>query len=489
MSFVISDGGHYEWYVTNNGIPRGPGYIISGTVTDAVYQGISVGNVISRQLSLQMYDVSLDPTDPIVLSVKAIDNTGAVDGTYAKGTYYIDTIEKSPYSDVVSITAFDALLKTETPYMKSGTWTARTDEYIVTAIATDIGVSIEASTAVLLAASPITIDQMPNIGDNGTTMREMLSVVGALRGGNWIINDDNELELITLSGNGTTIVVGDEVSDFDVSPTGTVKRVEVWAGSSTSFRSPADDGQGNPLSDDDWEAIGGTVLSVQMPIMGSQAVADALYAMYATSPNELVYIPYKGSSVYIDPDTPLGTALTIKNNTVLLASRSLNIDALGACDTSSDATQAATSYYPYLSPVEREIKQQTAENYAAITKLDDRIDSEVVDITDGYTSLVEQTAKDITDIFYDYESNVKKYIQFSAQGIEIGTEGSNLKTIVTDTDISFYGEDGQKAAWVSNTQLNISEAVIGTNQKFKGTTGNWIQEVRDNHFRIRWADN
>ena len=558
MSF-ITNGGSYEWKIKNGANTFGAENLCGGTLRDGLYDKITIGNVISRELNLKLWDFTIDPTKPIVLKLDKV----AADGTITeigKGTYFVDTIEKSPYSEYSTVHAYDALLKTEVPYMVTGEFEETTDYALAMQIASDIGVGLESGTEGLLAASPITINQLPSIGDNGTTDREILSVIGCLRGGNWIINDGNELQLVLLSGlltvypsvvirdsdgdlatkpcnvldssdlvvsfdgNGDfdviafssvsgstrlwyvgtdglfyadtwtniqaiapvdpnqTIVIGDEVVQFDVSPTETIKRVEVWAGSSTSFRSPSDKTQA------EWEAIGGIVLSCQMPIMASQDLADDLRTAY----ENLTYIPYKADQTYFDPDTPLGTKLTIKNDTVVLSQRTLNIDVLASCDLEADATEAVTSYYPYLSPVEREIKREVKESYASISVADEAIKSEVVRAQGAESELgtrVTQTKDEILQEFWDAEAEQRKYIRYSAAGIELGEENSNFKAQLSNSELAFTGADGQKAAWISNTQLNIEEAVIRTDEKFVASSGNWVQQVVDDQFQIKWVAN
>lgn len=558
MSF-ITNGGSYEWKITNNLTTYGAENLSGGKLTDALYKQIGIGNVIARQLTLTLWDATIDPSYPLVLNVEATDVNGNTT-TIGKGTYYVDIIDKSPYSEYSNITAYDALLKTEVPFMKSGTWTETTDYAVALQIASDIGVSLESGTESLLGGSPMTINEVPSIGDNGTTSREMLSVVACMRGGNFIINDDNELQLVLLggalpvspsvvyvdsdgdlaskaiealdsadnvvsfdgSGNfdviafstvtsstylwyvGTdgnfyadtwaniqaiapvnptqTIVIGDEVVQFDVAPTETIKRVELWANGSTSYRSPSG------LTESAWDALGGIILSANMPIMASQSLADELYTAYA----DFTYVPYTADTAYFDPDTPLGTSLQIKNDTVLLSNRTLKIDVLAPSDLSADATQAVVSYYPYLTPFERALKAESDNNVTRISINEEGIAQEVrrAEGAESDLGVLIQTTKDgILETFTDYVTGQEKYIRRSAQGLELGEQDSNFKAILSNTELAFTGADGQKAAWISNTQMNIEEAVIRKDEKFIGTSGNWVQQVVNDHFQIKWVGN
>lgn len=479
---LITQGGHYEWSFTNGANTYTIQNIISGTLTESVYEQIAIGNAVARKLELLLWNVTLDPTSPIVLSVKAINADGTY-STYARGTYLIDTIGTSPYSENTQVVAFDAMMKADVPYMRTGTWTETTDYAVVSNIVSDMGVSIESATDTLLSGSPMVIDEAPSIGDNGTTDRDFLGVIAAMRGGNFYINDDNKLELIPLTGRSVAATdIGDEVVNFDKSPTETVKRVEIWAGSSQYFRHPMD------LTEAQWEALGGIVLMANMPLMASQTLADDLYTAYYNA----TYVPFTANGAYVPAELALGSPLTIKNTSVLITQRTLNIDTLATSNMEAQATEQQASYYPTLMPIDRAVKQDIRQMSSSITVLDDRIEQEVSDLTEGYTTLVTNTAKEILQEFTDYTNGVKKYIRFSASGITIGDENSNFKTQIDDSEVGFYGSDGQKAAYINNTQMYITEAVIKKDQKFEtpNNTGNWVQQVgSDNQFQIKWIGN
>ena len=502
MSFIL-DGGQYEWKLTNGASEYGKAHFADGSLSDGLYDVLSVGNVIARQLKLTLWNVSLDTSEPVVLTLLKTDPDATVPTSVAKGTYFIDTYDTSPYSEYADIVAYDALLKAEAPFMTTGEWAATTDAALAAEIATRIGVTLNANTASMLNSSPKTINQTPNIGPNGTTIREMLSVVGVMRGGNWIINDDNELELITLLGkydvarvvtidangdfelvpygllqgsdevvsidaNGdfqviafssvTTstelwyvdgdgndysdtwaniqtlapipypaVTIGDEVVDLDVSPTETIKRIEVWSGARNVYRSPSG------LSEADWEAIGGTILSASMIIMASQAVADDLYTQY----NNFTYLPHKAIDVYADPELPLGTQLTIKNDTVMLSKRELNIDLLAACNISAATLQGAISYYPYLSPVERSLSADINQNRTAIEVNQSDITSIVQTFNEEMgVNIAELTSHSPSDV-YDASTNPNAYWMYS-----IATPVNVIGSWVTQLDNGWYHIEG-----------------------------------------------
>ena len=557
MSFILNEG-NYAWTIKNGSYTYGADNLVGGSLTEKSYEQLSIGNVIARQLELKMWDVVLDTSAPIKLILEKTTYAG-VTTSLGKGTYYIDTIEESPYSEFATIHAFDSLLKADVPYMKSGTWTAVGAYDVASQIATDIGVPLHSGTEGLLAGTPKTIDQVPSIGDNGTTERELLSVIGVMYGGNWIINDANELELVQLTGripstvnlitigsdgllyskardavqstetvvtiNASgdfesalmsavtsstilwyqdlegndqadtwaniqtinpeqfeTVVIGDEVSEFDVSPTETITRVELWEKSSTSYRSPSG------LTESEWEALGGIVLSAQMPLMASQDLADELYTTY----NGFNYIPYTAESAYFDPETALGTSLEIKDDTVILSNRTIDLGVLAPSDLSADPIQELKSYYPKLSPFERAVQQDVEESFARITVNEDLITEEVRRAKGAEEDLgtrITTTADSLTIALNDYKNEQATYIRYENGVVELGETNSEIVSQFKNDKWAIVGTDGQDATWVDETSLNGNDIVAHKSVQHIADTGKWVQQTVNNHFQIKWVGN
>lgn len=568
MASLIAQGGYYEWHITNGETTYDKDQIVSGTITDAVSQDGGIGNVIAKQLNVRLWDADIDTTQPLVVTVTEHLPNGAT-MTYPKGTFLIDTVAKSPYSEYCEVTAFDALLKTEVIYLKEGEWSTKTSLEVAQEIATDIGVELNADTEWILDEFGQEITQAPSIGQNGTTSRQMLSVIGVMNGGNWIINDDNELELrllmlsagiLRINNNGNFVVsdfgaggipafkfvsvddngdfqsideseldmdtllvyvdwkghlavekaeklvysanvvwdaqeVGNEVVTFDVSPTEYVTRIELQNNGSVMFRSPSG------MTDEEWEEYGGKILMFNMPLMASQELADSLLERLS----EIEYVPYTANGVYIDPWIPLGTALHIKNDWVLLSNRTLNIDPLASCDLTAEPTQELQSNYPYIDPVVREARQKIDENYAAIYVEASKIRSEVYTKTETegrISSAVEQTASDLTlkferelqegigdaNTYTDSQTeNLRTYFKFDSNGMTIGKSDSPFKAQLSNTELGFTGESGELATWINANQLYINEAAIPSKDSSGNIIGKWVQQTTaSGHFQIRW---
>lgn len=558
MSFII-DGGSYEWKIENGANTFGSENLCGGTLQSGLYSRISIGNVTAKQLTLKMWNPTIDPAQPIVLKIVKTDADGNTE-EIGKGTYFVDTIEESPYSEYATITAFDALLKAEVPYMKSGDWVETTDYAVALQIANDIGVSLESGTESLLGGSPMTINEVPSIGDNGTTSRELLSVIAIMRGGNFIINDDNELQLVLLggalpvspsvvyvdsdgdlatkaiealdsadsvvsfnnSGNfdviafstvtsstylwyvGTdgkfyadtwaniqaiapvdptqTIDVGDEVVEFDVSPTETIKRVELWASGTTSYRSPSG------LTEEEWDALGGIVLSASMPIMASQDLADDLFSAY----ENFTYVPYSARTAYIDPDVRLCATLAIKDDTVLLTNRTLSVDVLSPSDLSAEATEQQASYYPYMSPMERAIHEETVKNSARISISDAAIESEVIrakDAEEQINSAITQTAEGFRVELNDFKSGLNSYMSYENGTLTLGDKNADIKSEFKNDKWAIVGKNGQDAQWIDENSVNGNDFVAYNSYQVVATSGRWVTRTPNNRFQIKWKAN
>ena len=495
----------YRWSFTNGNTTYTDAHFVSGKLSDGLYRECSFGNTISRQLNMQLWNVTLDTSSPMVLSVTDVD-TNTV---YAKGTYYIDTVSTSPYSDYSEVTAFDAMLKSEAVFMKTGEWTAASDYEIVDEICTTMGISWNTTNRSYFVNYPVAIDQAPSIGPNGTTCRQILSTIGALRGGNWYINDSNELVFAPLFGEitgadsiayptNTDYVIGGSVENFDKSDVEPIVGIEFQANGGDSFRAPSD------LTDEQWEALDGKIIFCNLPFMASQAAVNTVWNVYDRL--GISYIPYKASGAYVVPNAELGSRIQIKDTVVYLSNRTINISPLAASNLTAETTRQSESHYPRLDPQVREARQKSEENYSAITLLPGQILSEVYtkgETDERISSTVTQKADEITTEFtrqvgeavgeanaYTDEvtevvtSYVREFDDGVDTGIEIGRSDTPFKARLTQEKLSFTGEDGQDAAWISNNELNVNHMVT------PGVSGKWVQQIADNdHFQIRWIGN
>ena len=116
---IISAGGQYEWQIINGASTFSKVNLISGKITRTAYEQLSIGNVLSAQLELELRDVTVDTTSPLRIQFRATDGSTS-SSWYDKGYFFVDTVESSPYSDITKITAFDAMLKFAADCVKEG---------------------------------------------------------------------------------------------------------------------------------------------------------------------------------------------------------------------------------------------------------------------------------------------------------------------------------------------------------------------------------
>lgn len=185
--------------------------IVSATTRASMLDStLTIGNCIAKELNLVLTNLTGMPTIPrmakIIMQFRLNDGTQQSEWI-PKGTFFIDTRDES-YQGVLTVNAFDPMLKSEQSFTKpgeQGTW-PRLDISVVQTIATAMGVSIDSrTTAIMKQGYPI---NYPGISlDNGTpqysqdgamSMRQILGYIGAMYGGNWVITDDNKLRLIVL---------------------------------------------------------------------------------------------------------------------------------------------------------------------------------------------------------------------------------------------------------------------------------------------------
>ena len=191
----------------------GQAQIVSATTRAAMLDNeLAIGNCIAKELNLVLTNFAGFPTIPrmakIIMEFRLNDGT-TQSNWYPKGTYYIDTRDES-YQGILTINAYDPMLKSEQSFTKSGnqgTW-PRSDISVVQTIATAMGVSIDSRTTAIMTRNPpyqinypgiVLEDGTPQYSQDGAmSMRQILGYIGAMYGGNWIITDENKLRLIVL---------------------------------------------------------------------------------------------------------------------------------------------------------------------------------------------------------------------------------------------------------------------------------------------------
>ena len=186
--------------------------IVSATARASMLDSsLGVGNCIAKELHLVLRNLAGRRTIPrmaeIIMEFRLYQDEDHYSNWYPKGVYYIDTRDES-YEGILTINAFDPMLKSEQSFTKEGdqgTW-PRSDTSVVNTIATAMGVSIDSRTMAIMTRNYqinypgiVLEDGVPQYSTDGAmSMRQVLGYIGAMYGGNWVITDENKLRLIVL---------------------------------------------------------------------------------------------------------------------------------------------------------------------------------------------------------------------------------------------------------------------------------------------------
>lgn len=169
-------------------------------ITQSLFDKFSAGNAVAGTLKVTIKPKGVIPQMARLDVYSRVKNATQTSDWIPKGKYYIDT-RKLDHNGYLSLECYDAMLKTEYTFMESGSWTQTTALATLGMIASDIGVSVNVETSAVMTGDPKTVEYVPNIGENGTTGREMLRYIGAMYGGSFIIDELGTLKLVQFAPN------------------------------------------------------------------------------------------------------------------------------------------------------------------------------------------------------------------------------------------------------------------------------------------------
>lgn len=176
----------------------------------------AVGKCISGEINIKLRNVASSDIPRgamIVPSMRLVSTkTGEASPWLRKGVYYLYERFEDPYSAILTLHGYDALLKAEQTFTiagDQGRWPL-TDLEAATEIAAAITpFGLSSKTQELLNQGYYV--QYPGYGEGAYTMREVLGYIGAMYAGNWIINDVGALELVLLGAMPPDVdLLGDE---------------------------------------------------------------------------------------------------------------------------------------------------------------------------------------------------------------------------------------------------------------------------------------
>ena len=335
-------------------------YILGGRITEAEFSAFSFGNFVSRALELSFLDDEVFV--PKMAKIDVSYTIGEADNSWSpKGTFYVDKRQRSDAE--ISLIAYDAALKAGVPFMTSGTWTITSALDVYDELVSLIGVGADSTTRNMIQANNYTLESAPDIGQDGTTIGEMIGYLAAVYGCNAVIDEFENLKFIKPYG---TVVGTYQCSDISASPVVTIDRIKLHTDRDVNaeFRYPV-------VSDEEWDAMTGYILE-GTSIFATQTMANAIGA-------ELVGKTYRGftaTGVIEDPALQLGDIITLEDSDVMLVKRIISFDD-DAVELSAPYEEEIESEYPKPTPTQRQIQKEKARRMASISVLEDQIELKV----------------------------------------------------------------------------------------------------------------
>lgn len=158
----------------------------------------SVGNATSGYITVEMLtpESAFPMMSKMELFCRVVAQAdGSVSEWIPKGVFWLDS-RKSDLTDsglrpTVTLTGYDAILKTEMEYTPDGTW-PKTDKEVLDSICTRLSIPCDEQLG----------HHYPIPRPDDYTCRELLGYIAAAYGGNWIIDEGGKLVLFRLGASG-----------------------------------------------------------------------------------------------------------------------------------------------------------------------------------------------------------------------------------------------------------------------------------------------
>ena len=205
---IITNEPHwFETKVEINEVEYNEGDLMSVSTSYQVFSDNQpeVGNCISAELEVKM---QLPPdTIPRMAKVRPyvrVKNDTQESEWIPQGVFFIDTRDithNDDGNDILTLHCYDAMLKAESDYPSTATSFPKSDIDVVKEIAKTIGLQSTISETTGIDGRTLALmDKNYRIGlPVGYSMRETLGNIAAMYAGNWVMNYDGQLRLITLS--------------------------------------------------------------------------------------------------------------------------------------------------------------------------------------------------------------------------------------------------------------------------------------------------
>lgn len=387
------------------GVEYGENRIASLRTSGALFSGatVSVGGCVAKEIDLV---IKPQGTIPRMAEIRVFVRPlaeGIETAWLSKGVFYIDTRQEDVTSGTLTIHGYDAMLKTEQPYLASGIsdeeW-PKPMSTVVDIIADKIGVELDARTV---------IEPSYSVGyPSGYTMRDLLGHIAAAHGGNWTITDTGALRLVPLTENGSGADLGIKMSNLEISPAfQPLSRVTVLLDDENTYTAGDDTGRG---------------ITVYCP-WGSQVIANDL----SEKLGGYVYQPFYAQSARLDPVMELGDRVTVNGVTGPLAVFTTEFNAACLSDIEAPSDEEIDHEYPYSTLSNKEINRKIA-----------RTKSEIRQDIESITLSVEEQGQSISKLEQKVDT-IKLSVYNSDDGTSSRFELTSNGVVVSSGNITFDG--------------------------------------------------
>lgn len=176
------------------GTEYGHDSIVSAAITGGMFDTPGIGGAAARQLDIEIYPIGTIPRQAKICVYVRLTLGAQASEWIPNGVFFISTRQKNKITGVLSITAYDAMLKAEETWLNSEydteNWPMPQEEAAAD-IAARMGVELDERT-VLDESFPVAYP----VDENGDlTMREVLGYMAVASKGNWIITNEGKLLL------------------------------------------------------------------------------------------------------------------------------------------------------------------------------------------------------------------------------------------------------------------------------------------------------
>ena len=294
------------------------------------------------------------------------------------GTYYITKRTKDYSFGLLTLECYDSMLMAQQAYVPTITaWPAFMAD-VVADIAAQIGVAVDSRTEIAAYTIP---------APDGMTMMDVLSGIGAVNGGNWIITPAGALRLVPLAVSPATAQAADAEIHAVLGSLSNGRELTITGVTLT------DGGNSRYVAGDST----GYMLTASSPY-ASQAAASALYEEL----NGLVYRPFSAVQALYDPALELGDTVRYANLVYsVVTAEDLTAGALMRATLSASTSEELEDEYPYRSAAQkaadsiRDVANQTLQ----LTYKAEQTGASTV----RYTAVLYRMGKDVTREYQAYQ--------------------------------------------------------------------------------------